>query len=116
MKEERVSSEQVFDGRLLKVFSDEVRLPNGDTSVREWVDHLGASAVVPLFEDGTTILLRQYRYAPGREFIVIEPAFPLYAPLIRLNGGTVKTITTRAENGHQVAGLDRCVPECVEAG
>jgi len=40
--------------------------------------------------------------APGREFIVIEPAFPLYAPLIRMHGGTVKTITTRADKGHQI--------------
>lgn len=40
--------------------------------------------------------------APGREFIVTDPCFPLYAPLIRMNGGTVKTIPTRAEQGHQL--------------
>jgi len=38
----------------------------------------------------------------GREFIIPEPSFMLYAPLVRMNGGTVKTIPTRAENNHQI--------------
>lgn len=40
--------------------------------------------------------------APGREFIVPDPSFMLYAPLIRLNGGTVKPIPLRPENGYQL--------------
>ena len=40
--------------------------------------------------------------APGREFIVPDPSFMLYAPLIRMNGGEVKYIPTRAENNHQL--------------
>lgn len=40
--------------------------------------------------------------APGREFIILDPAFMLYAPLIRMNGGVVKTIPLRPENGYQV--------------
>ena len=40
--------------------------------------------------------------APGREFIVSDPTFLLYAPLIRLNGGEVKYVPTRAEAGHQL--------------
>ena len=40
--------------------------------------------------------------APGREFICADPTFLLYAPLIRLNGGEVKYIPTRAEHGHQL--------------
>jgi len=38
----------------------------------------------------------------GREFIIPEPSFMLYAPLVRMNGGTVKTIPTRAESHHQL--------------
>jgi ADP-ribose pyrophosphatase len=63
--------EPLVDGVLLKAYRDTVRLPDGGESVREWIEHPGASAVVPLFEDGTTILLRQFRYAPGREFIEV---------------------------------------------
>lgn len=40
--------------------------------------------------------------APGRKFIVPDPSFMLYAPLIRMNGGEVKFIPTRAENNHQL--------------
>lgn len=40
--------------------------------------------------------------APGRQFIVPDPAFMLYAPLIRINGGEVVNIPTRAENNHQL--------------
>jgi aminotransferase len=40
--------------------------------------------------------------APGREFIVPDPAFMLYAPLIRMNGGVVHPIRTRVEDNHQL--------------
>ncbi|WP_148861998.1 pyridoxal phosphate-dependent aminotransferase [Marinobacter fonticola] len=40
--------------------------------------------------------------APGRQFIVTDPSFLLYAPLIRMNGGEVKFIPTRIENNHQL--------------
>ena len=40
--------------------------------------------------------------APGRQFLVTDPSFLLYAPLIRMNGGEVKYIPTRAENNHQL--------------
>mgnify|MGYP006394342867 CR=1 FL=1 len=40
--------------------------------------------------------------APGRQFIVTDPSFLLYAPLIRMNGGEVKFVPTRIENDHQL--------------
>ena len=40
--------------------------------------------------------------APGRQFIVTDPSFLLYAPLIRMNGGEVKFVSTRRENDHQL--------------
>ncbi len=63
--------ERIFDGVLLKVSRDVVVLPDGRESVREWVKHPGAAAVVPLFENGDTLLLRQYRYPPQREFLEV---------------------------------------------
>lgn len=71
LKEETLRSEQVFDGKLLKVFRDEARVPDGNTSVREWINHPGASAVVPVFEDGSTLLVRQFRYPPKRLFLEV---------------------------------------------
>lgn len=40
--------------------------------------------------------------APGREFIVPDPCFQLYGPLIRINGGSVRYVKTRPENDHQL--------------
>jgi len=40
--------------------------------------------------------------APGREFIIADPTFLLYAPLIRMLGGQVRTVPTCAEEGHQL--------------
>jgi ADP-ribose pyrophosphatase len=57
-----LSSEEVFNGRLLHVFRDEARLPDGTTSTREWIKHPGASAVIPVFENGDILLIRQFRY------------------------------------------------------
>lgn len=66
--ETRISSKLVYDGRLLKVHEDVSRLPDGSTARREWIKHPGACAIVPLFEDGDTILLRQFRYGPSKMF------------------------------------------------
>lgn len=71
LTEETLSSEQLLDGKLLKVYRDDVRLSDGSTSVREWIRHPGASAVVPLFEDGSTLLVRQFRYPPRRTFLEV---------------------------------------------
>ena len=68
LTETRLSSETVYDGALLHVRRDEVRLPDGGTSGREWIAHPGATAVVPVDDEGRVVLVRQFRYAPGREF------------------------------------------------
>lgn len=64
--EARISSEMPYQGRFLKIRSDTVRLPNGNTSTREYVAHPGAVVVIPLLDDGRVLLERQYRYPIGR--------------------------------------------------
>lgn len=71
--EKKKSSKQVYDGKLLKVFYDEVILPNQRSSTREWIKHPGACAVVPVFEDGTIMLMKQFRY-PSRKIFIEVPA------------------------------------------
>jgi ADP-ribose pyrophosphatase len=71
LTEHQLSSEQVFDGVLLKVYRDRVRLPDGSESGREYIRHPGAVAIVPLFDDGRVLLERQFRYPHRREFIEI---------------------------------------------
>ena len=71
LEEEKIDSEKVFSGRLLHVHKDTVRLPDGKETIREWIDHPGASAVIPLFEDNTTLLVEQYRYPVQRIMLEI---------------------------------------------
>ena len=71
LAEHFVSGEQVFDGKLLKVYRDVVRLPDGAEATREYIRHPGAVAIVPLFDDGRLLLERQYRYPQRREFIEV---------------------------------------------
>lgn len=66
--EHPLSSKEVLNGRLLHVFFDDVRLPDGTTSTREWIKHPGASAVVPVFENGDIMLVRQFRYPMSQIF------------------------------------------------
>ena len=67
--ESRIDSETVFDGRLLRVQRDRVRLPDGREATREYARHPGAAVVVPLFDDGRVLIVRQFRYPCGRVFI-----------------------------------------------
>jgi ADP-ribose pyrophosphatase len=81
LTEHFVAGELVYDGALLKVRRDEVRLPDGSTGAREYIRHPGAVAIVPLFDDGSVLLERQFRYPHRREFIEIpagklEPGEP----------------------------------------
>ena len=46
--ETKLACEKIFDGTLLHVRRDTVRLPNGKDAVREWIIHPGAAAVLPL--------------------------------------------------------------------
>jgi ADP-ribose pyrophosphatase len=64
--ETMVASEQVFDGELLHVRRDRVRLPDGREATREYVVHPGAVLIVPVLPDGRLVLERQFRYPVGR--------------------------------------------------
>lgn len=71
LTEKELSSKLVFDGNLLKVYSDKVELPNGKEAEREYIKHPGAVAVVPITEGGKIVLVRQYRYATGKALLEI---------------------------------------------
>lgn len=65
LTERQIDSTNVYDGRLLHVFKDNIELPNGHRSTREYIKHLGAVAVVALTEDGKVAMERQFRYPFG---------------------------------------------------
>ena len=77
--EKKLSSEDIFDGALLHVKRDTVKLPNGNEATREWIRHPGASSVIPVLPDGRIVLVRQYRYPIGKVTLEV-PAGKLDAP------------------------------------
>lgn len=56
----------IFDGKILKVHVDNVRLPNGKEAIREVVDHVDGVAVLAMDEEDRVLVVRQYRYVFGR--------------------------------------------------
>lgn len=71
LKEIKISSQSVYSGKLLKVFQDRVTLPDNNESVREYIQHPGAVALIAYLPDGNILLERQFRYPLGQEFIEI---------------------------------------------
>jgi len=64
--EKRIDTRRVYDGHLLHLRVDDVRLPSGRESVREIVEHPGSVVIVPLTAEREVLLVRQFRYATGR--------------------------------------------------
>jgi ADP-ribose pyrophosphatase len=73
LKEVQVDSEVAYDGHFLKVQRDTVRLPDGKHSKREYIRHPGAVVVLPLLDDGSVLLERQFRY-PLHDVFIEFPA------------------------------------------
>lgn len=67
--EHTIASEPVFDGELLHVRRDTVRLPNGHETVREWIAHPGAVVVLAVLENGNLLFENQFRYPLQRVFL-----------------------------------------------
>lgn len=61
----RLERREIYRGRIVHLSVDEVRLPNGNVCELELIRHPGASAVVPVDDNGDVLLVRQYRYAAG---------------------------------------------------
>lgn len=67
--ETRMASKDVFDGRLLHIKRDTVRMPDGAQAMREFVVHPGAAMIIPWLPDGRLLFERQFRYPLSRVFV-----------------------------------------------
>ncbi|MEE8367604.1 MAG: NUDIX hydrolase [Thermoanaerobaculia bacterium] len=70
---QRLASRSVYDGKILQLVIEEVRLPNGGEATLEMIRHPGASAVVALTDNLEVLLVRQYRHATG-DWLLEVPA------------------------------------------
>jgi ADP-ribose pyrophosphatase len=77
-----LESRLLHKGKNFSFFRDEVELPNGYQTYRDIVKHPGAVAIVPFLPDGRILMVKQYRYAAGKELLEIpagtlEPNEPI---------------------------------------
>ena len=72
-RETTISSETIYQGRVLNLRKDEVRLSNGHVTHREIVEHHGAICVVPVANDGRIMMVRQFR-KPAEQALLELPA------------------------------------------
>ena len=73
LAEVQISSKDIFEGKILHLVNDQVRLPNGETSGREVIRHIGAVCIIPITDDNEVIVERQFRY-PVDEVLTEIPA------------------------------------------
>ena len=71
--EKKINSKQIFDGVVVKLFVDDIELPNGKPSKREVVRHPGAVCVLPIDDYGNAIMVKQFRY-PFSDVLLEVPA------------------------------------------
>ena len=69
LTEKMVSSQTLYEGKIIKVTLDQARLPDGSLASREVVYHPGGVAVLALDEDGTVYLVKQFRYPIQRQLL-----------------------------------------------
>ena len=97
--EKTLSSQSVFDGRILHITLDEIELPNGKKSKREVVNHPGGVAVVALDEENNILLVRQFRY-PYKEVVLEVPAGKLEKGSTPLENGKRELLEETGAEGY----------------
>jgi len=79
LTEKALKKRTLHSGKAVNFRVDTVELPDGKKATREFMDHPGAVAVLPVLEDGSVILVRQYRHPVG-EITLEVPAGKLLRP------------------------------------
>ncbi|MCJ7572948.1 NUDIX hydrolase, partial [Candidatus Bathyarchaeota archaeon] len=69
--EKTLNSRLLHEGKSFSFKTDQVELPNGMITTRDVVDHPGAVAIVPVLDGSRIVLVKQFRYAVGKELFEI---------------------------------------------
>lgn len=73
LHETQIATETVYNGRILELTNDTVKLENGQTAQREVIHHPGGACIVPLTDAMEVLMVRQFRY-PHNEITLEVPA------------------------------------------
>ena len=116
LSEHTISTEYKFNGRLIRLRTDTVLLPNGNRASREIVEHSGGVGVVALTDDGRIMTVRQYRHAM-KEVVLEIPAGKLEKgeePLLAAKRELAEEVGVTAENWHYLGPLYATPGYCEE--
>ena len=73
LEEKQLKAEYIYNGRIINLRRDEALLPNGNTALREVIEHPGGVCVAALTDDNEVLMVKQYRY-PYSEVVLEIPA------------------------------------------
>ncbi len=101
MVERTVTSRFVYTGQIVKLRIDTVETDGGRRATREIVEHADCIAVVPVDEQGNILLVKQYRYATGKELLEI--------PAGGVDPGEDAISAVRREMGEEIGFLPKTI-------
>ena len=111
MSAKTLSTQNIYKGQIFDVRTDTIR--DGDAEYkRDIIVHPGSAVVVPIFEDGTVALVRQYRHAAGKYLLEI-PAGSLDGDESPETGAAREL---EEEIGHRAAKLEKLAEFYVSPG
>jgi ADP-ribose pyrophosphatase len=107
---------EIFQGRVLRLVLRDVDLPNGRRATLQVVEHPGAVAILPVFDDGDVLLIRQFRPSIGRELYEIPAGTlePGERPLATARREIVEETGYRAERWQKLAEFYTAPGFCTE--
>lgn len=109
LTEKTLSSQTVYDGRIMKITVDEVELPNGHKSKREVLNHQGGVTVAALTDDNCLLFVKQFRY-PYKEVVLELPAGKLEKGQSPLENGKRELLEETGAVGYSYASLGQLYP------
>lgn len=109
LTEKTLSSQLIFDGRILKIIVDDVELPNGHKSKREVACHPGGVCIAPIDDDNNLYFVRQYRY-PYHEVVLELPAGKLEKGQTPLENGKRELKEEVGAEGYSYISLGQLYP------
>ena len=68
-----IGTKRIYEGNIINVRVDTVRMPSGRDATREIVEHSHAVCIVPIDNEGNVVLVRQYR-KPAEDALLEVPA------------------------------------------
>jgi ADP-ribose pyrophosphatase len=89
LTEHYLETEQVTNGKFIRMHTDRVRLPDGSESHREYILHPGAVVIAAFIDADTLVFEHQYRYSVGRHFIEL--------PAGKIDAGEAELETAKRE-------------------